>query len=287
MPPMMESTNPSSGALSPDVAASLGRVLLDHSRMLAKAAKSTEESARALMSQKEVSVAFVEVTTDVEAMRNLYSEAISQARTQVRAFERSPHLHDPETHVQALGQSESLSRGVVYNVVYDPTVLRHPQLLTVMRESMAMGEHARVTSHLPFRMIISDEELVLVMIEDPDHRMRMCVMRDPAMIALSLRLFERSWDQAIPVPIAGAAVVPEEPSGDTVELLALLAAGLTDEATARQLGVSTRTVARRVQRLCDTFGASGRFQLGIQVARSQWFAAFDSSQNPPPQGPGV
>lgn len=73
-----------------------------------------------------------------------------------------------------------------------------------MRESMAMGEHARVTSHLPFRMIISDEELVLVMIEDPDHRMRMCVMRDPAMIALSLRLFERSWDQAIPVPIVGS-----------------------------------------------------------------------------------
>lgn len=156
-----------------------------------------------------------------------------------------------------------------------------------MRESMAMGEHARVTSHLPFRMIISDEELVLVMIEDPDHQIRMCVMRDPAMIALSLRLFERSWDQAIPVPIAGTTPVPEEPSGDTVELLALLAAGLTDEATVRQLGVSTRTVARRVQRLCDTFGASGRFQLGIQVARSQWFAAFDSSQSALPQGPGV
>ncbi|MBB6334530.1 hypothetical protein [Schaalia hyovaginalis] len=81
--------------------------------------------------------------------------------------------------------------------------------------------------------------------------------------------------------------MPEEPTGDAVELLALLAAGLTDEATARQLRASTRTVALRVQRLCDTFGASGRFQLGIQVARSQWFAAFDSPQSPSPQAPGV
>ena len=50
------------------------------------------------------------------------------------------------------------------------------------------------------------------------------------------------------------------------QLLALLAAGLTDQAIARKLGVALRTVERRVRRLMDGLGARTRFQAGLQAA---------------------
>jgi DNA-binding NarL/FixJ family response regulator len=50
------------------------------------------------------------------------------------------------------------------------------------------------------------------------------------------------------------------------QLLALLAAGLTDQAIARKLGVALRTVERRVRRMMDGLGARTRFQAGLQAA---------------------
>jgi DNA-binding NarL/FixJ family response regulator len=53
-------------------------------------------------------------------------------------------------------------------------------------------------------------------------------------------------------------------------LLAYLNAGLTDEAIARELDVSERTVGRRISRLQDMLGVASRFQLGSQAARRGW-----------------
>lgn len=54
------------------------------------------------------------------------------------------------------------------------------------------------------------------------------------------------------------------------DALVLLAAGATDEAMAQQLGVSTRTLRRRLRVLFDELGASNRFHAGVQAARRGW-----------------
>jgi DNA-binding NarL/FixJ family response regulator len=48
--------------------------------------------------------------------------------------------------------------------------------------------------------------------------------------------------------------------------MALLIAGLTDTASARHLGVSLRTVQRRVAALLDELGVQTRFQAGAKLA---------------------
>lgn len=57
---------------------------------------------------------------------------------------------------------------------------------------------------------------------------------------------------------------------DDRRLLTLLSAGLTDHAIARDLGVSERTVRRRITRLQAVLGGRTRFQLGVQAARRGW-----------------
>jgi DNA-binding NarL/FixJ family response regulator len=53
-------------------------------------------------------------------------------------------------------------------------------------------------------------------------------------------------------------------------LLRLLADGLTDEAAAKRLGISARTVRRIMADLMDRLGAESRFEAGVEAARRGW-----------------
>jgi DNA-binding NarL/FixJ family response regulator len=56
-------------------------------------------------------------------------------------------------------------------------------------------------------------------------------------------------------------------SDDEDAVLRMLAAGMRDQAIARQPGVSRRTAARRTERILELVDASSRFQAGTQAAR--------------------
>lgn len=61
--------------------------------------------------------------------------------------------------------------------------------------------------------------------------------------------------------MGGDVTIPD----DAKEILSLMSAGLTDDAIARRLGVSSRTVARRVGSLMAALNINTRFQLGIKA----------------------
>jgi DNA-binding NarL/FixJ family response regulator len=77
------------------------------------------------------------------------------------------------------------------------------------------------------------------------------------------------WSAAMPVnvePRDGALNAMD------VQLLSLLMSGDTDDAVARMLGVSARTVQRRVRELTTLTGSQTRMQLGWHAARNGWLA---------------
>ena len=54
------------------------------------------------------------------------------------------------------------------------------------------------------------------------------------------------------------------------DLLKLLLLGLTDAAAGAQLGISVRTVQRRVAELMEAAGVTTRIQLGAEAVRRDW-----------------
>ena len=84
-------------------------------------------------------------------------------------------------------------------------------------------------------------------------------------------LFDQEWRVGVPLVLTadGPGVTRGEEDLDG-RLLGLLLAGLTDQATAHQLGVSLRTVQRRVRVLMELAGVETRMQLGYQAARRGW-----------------
>jgi DNA-binding NarL/FixJ family response regulator len=61
-----------------------------------------------------------------------------------------------------------------------------------------------------------------------------------------------------------------EPTDATRRLLLLMRTGAIDEAIARELGVSLRTVHRRITRLQNLLGVRSRFQLGVIACERGW-----------------
>lgn len=61
-----------------------------------------------------------------------------------------------------------------------------------------------------------------------------------------------------------------EPTAATQRLLRLMRTGAIDETVARELGVSLRTVHRRITRLQNMLGARSRFQLGVIACERGW-----------------
>nr|WP_238351160.1 helix-turn-helix domain-containing protein [Kribbella shirazensis] len=95
------------------------------------------------------------------------------------------------------------------------------------------------------------------------------VIRSEALVRPLEAVFQATWDVAEAVEIAEADPV-ERLGRRSREVLVLLAAGLTDEAIARELGVTDRTVRRQIACLCRKLRVDCRFQLGLEVARRGW-----------------
>lgn len=168
------------------------------------------------------------------------------------------------------GFFESIGRGVRYRVVYGVAVLREPLALAAARTCMEAGEQARVCPDVPVNLTIADRKLALVSVPGgPQRRRDMIVVRPSGLLDVLVTIFESYWRTATPLT-ATSGSLDAEPCEGWRDLLSLLAAGLTDDAIARELGVSERTVGRRVARLEQLLGAASRFQLGLQAARHGW-----------------
>lgn len=163
------------------------------------------------------------------------------------------------------------ARGVRFHVVYGVGILQDPEGLAAVRASIAAGEEARVFPDVPVNVAIADDRLAMVTFAGNAENPRNAALVHPSgMLTALISLFESYWRMGVPVS------PEEEPTGTHDldqhgrQLLAYLSAGLTDESIARELGVSERTVGRRIARLQELLGARSRFQLGSQATRRGW-----------------
>lgn len=63
---------------------------------------------------------------------------------------------------------------------------------------------------------------------------------------------------------------PSTPTDDELALLDLMARGYTDEVVAQKLGLTARTLRRRLRSAMDKLGAASRFEAGFRLALSGW-----------------
>ncbi|HEV7720085.1 MAG TPA: helix-turn-helix domain-containing protein [Iamia sp.] len=167
------------------------------------------------------------------------------------------------------GELSALERGVAYRVVYHPDSLASPEQLAHVRRCAEAGEDARILADAGPKMVIVDRSAAIVVESSahPDAAARLLV-RPSSLLDLLVDRFQRQWSAA--VPVAGADDAAADVSERDRELLALLAAGLKDRAIAHTLGVTERTIGRRVTDLMERLDAATRFRAGARAAQRGW-----------------
>jgi DNA-binding CsgD family transcriptional regulator len=233
------------------------------------AAHRQEEIARARLAGaalgnrfREESSSPVQLVRGREAVAQRFHQIQRVAKQELLILDKPPFVLEHTAGLQLPLQRELQARGVRCRTIYDREAVEQPGQFDGLNAPTGSGESARVLADVPMKLVIADRRFGLVPYELPTGHQSV-LLRSSALLDGLITLFEALWEQATPL---WRGSTDASLTTDDQQLLALLAAGLTDQAIARKLGVAKRTVERRIRRVMDGLGAQTRFQAGLQAA---------------------
>jgi DNA-binding CsgD family transcriptional regulator/DNA-binding MarR family transcriptional regulator len=259
--------------LPPDVA--LGTTLLRRQESLETARKTVaalSEEFRASASRRDAHH-LVEVIVGADALRERLRDLQESAREEILWFCRAnPLAMQGAENTEEYG---ALSRGVRYRAIYERALLETPGELDTIAEGVSWGEEARALPTLPVRLAIVDRSTAVCPLVRDDElgigEPTAAVISRGQLLDALLALFESHWEQATPVKLHSDDKDDPEGLDDSERfLLSLLVAGVPDKSIASQLGISRRTVQRRLDRMMALAGVDTRTGLAFQAAKRAW-----------------
>ncbi|MFZ5847369.1 MAG: LuxR family transcriptional regulator [Actinomycetota bacterium] len=201
---------------------------------------------------------------------NFLQALVSDARTELLTAQ--PYGRRP---ANALAQAENrdlraLDRGLKMRTLYQHSARQSPATREYVAEVTAHGAEVRTLDEFFKRLIIIDRE-VAVIPGSEDHAVALA-LRDKSVVDYLVDIFERSWERARPFTAHEAKnekTIAEDVRAMTIRLLV---EGHSDPASAKRLGVSTRTYAGYIAALKEEYGVQTRFQLGHAMGKAQGLA---------------
>jgi hypothetical protein len=178
---------------------------------------------------------------------------------------RPDQFRAPREDAMAAVVGEAIASGRRSRAIYPARALQDARPTLVARAEV--GEQIRIVPELPSRLFIIGRTHAITpeplgFADEPR-----LLIRQRGLVEALMLLFELMWDKATPV----AELDRGEARPDLRRLLLLqLADGAKDEQIARTLGLSLRTVRRRIADLLIELGVDSRFQAGVEAVRRGW-----------------
>lgn len=167
---------------------------------------------------------------------------------------------------------DALRRGVRLRTIYQDSIhdADAPETLDYARWMSGLGGEVRTAPVLPPRMLVFDRNTAVVPIDPENTRAGALCTSEPGIVASLVALFEQTWETAAPIADDRDEAAPLGLTAGERELLRLLSTGLTDDAAAKRLGISVRTVRRQMAALMERLDAASRFEAGLKAAQRGW-----------------
>lgn len=174
----------------------------------------------------------------------------------------------------------ALDRGVRMRTLYQHSARHSPATREYVAEVLAHGGEVRTLDEFFRRLIVVDRRVALVPASD-NHHVAIAI-HDPSLVAYLVDVFDRAWERAHPFDLASAPGERTIAADMRAMTIRMLVEGYSDPASAKRLGVGTRTYAGYIAALKDEYGVQTRFQLG--------YAMGSEARRPPDpalDGPGA
>lgn len=165
---------------------------------------------------------------------------------------------------------DALSRGIAMLTLYQDSMGNDQATHSYAKWLTDLGGEVRTAPLLPPRMLIFDREIAVVPIDPGNARAGAICTTERGIVASMVAIYQQAWEIAIPL---GAYTLPDTQTGLTPEeqeILRMIAGGLTDEAAGRRLGLSQRTIRRKIAGLMERLGATSRFEAGVKAVQRGW-----------------
>ena len=232
--------------------------------------------------------ATVSPTTEIHGLDNINSfivAAVNDARTELLTAQ--PHGRRP---ANTLAQAEdrdvkALARGVRMRTLYQHSARHSPATREYVADVTAHGGEVRTLDEFFRRLIVVDRQVAIVPASD-NHHVAVAIY-EKSLIAYLVDIFERSWERAQPFSVSGNAAERHIAEDVRAMTIRLLVEGHSDPASAKRLGVSTRTYAGYIAALKDEYGVETRFQLGYAMGRQGGGPELGAEHTGPGEDPGT
>lgn len=213
----------------------------------------------------------IRIMTTLADVRQGIARIVGTARSHVMtAYADSPVCREllnagREVHQRDLLNSSGDPIHVQAN--YSDALMGEPALLEVMRWRAMAGEEQRVTPGMRLTCMANDTGLSLVDLQDENGGPHGLMISDAAFSQAISDVCRWAWPIGVPWRNETSGDPAARGAPQSQRILQMMAAGASDAAIARHLGVSQRTVERRVRAIMDQLSTTTRFQAGVVAAR--------------------
>ncbi|MGH3501880.1 MAG: hypothetical protein ACRDQA_13500 [Nocardioidaceae bacterium] len=210
-----------------------------------------------------------EVVEGAAATATRIQDLLGTARTEAVGIDTPPYVAAGSSQVSD-AEVDLLARGVRFRSLYASEVLEDSALTARIHEMSEQGEQPRVLPAVPIKLLIIDKETAVIPLTGGEGgRDPLSIVAAPSALTDGLQsMFEQLWTHATPIRLGREAGLGARRTA--AQLVDLLGTGITDDSIARHLGVSPRTLRRRIATLEDELDATGRFQAGVRAAQRGW-----------------
>ncbi|MEU2422721.1 LuxR C-terminal-related transcriptional regulator [Streptomyces sp. NPDC007851] len=261
---------------------SLGALLARRRQELARAelyAEQLHEVYRTAPGRQIASDLFEVVESD-EQVGARYAHLLRSSRQEVLHFAKPPYVTSRIAPTDASTAAGATVRpGVRLRSVYDSDGIADDGCLeTALRGKAAEGE-LRLVPGLPMKLVIFDGAAAIMPLRRDDPTAGSLVVHSSTLLDVLTALFESVWERAVPLSLenrpASPSATAERQGGAlhsrTRDILRLMSAGMKDDAIARALRLSRRTVQTHISDLGRQLGARTRFQIALLAQERGWF----------------
>ena len=161
----------------------------------------------------------------------------------------------------------ALERGLRMRTLYQHSARRSVATREYVEEVIKHGAEVRTLDEFFNRLIVVDRRLAIV--PGAEGYQVALAIHDASLVAYLVDIFERYWERAR--GFTDRELSTEREVADDVHNMTvrMLVEGHSDNASAKRMGVSTRTYAGYVASLKAEYGVETRFQLGHAIGRQQ------------------
>lgn len=232
----------------------------------------------------------VEVLERGDEVAARYTYLLKGSRHEVLHLAKPPYVTEPADDPGPRDPARTaVGEGVRLRSVYEADGFTDEVSLETALRGTAGGGELRLGSRLPVKLALFDRATALLPLHSDRPWAGSLVVHAPALVEVLVALFEGAWERAVPVslesrhnwPVPRQAREAARIDERTREILHLMATGMKDDAIARVLGVSRRTVQKHVSDAGVALNARTRFQIALLAAERGWL----DGRPPPPPGP--